>query len=311
MTLAWHDNHRTPKALHPTAQGRRASRRTLGSRTTTRIRTPKALHPTAQGRRALRRTLGHRRQHAAVRRRRYTPQPRVDALCGAPWVTDNNTHPYAEGVPPHSPGSTRFAAHPGSRTTTRSRTPKALHPTAQGRRASRRTLGHGRQHASVRRRRSTPQPRVDALRGAPWVTDDNTQPYAEGVTPHSPGSTRFAAHPGSRTTTRSRTPQALHPAAQGRRASRRTLGHRRQHAAVRRRRYTPQPRVDALRGAPWVTDDNTHGYPEGVLQRAAITMTPPSRLVKRLRRIVRNRTGNPGCAAKRGDPGLWEITASR
>ena len=237
----------------------------------------KALHPTAQVSRALRATLGHGQQHAPyaegvtphspgsswcfgappwatdehtqpyaegvtprspgsrcasrcdpgsqtttliVRRRRYTPQPRVDALRGAPWVTDNNTHSYAEGVPPHNPGSTRFAAHPGSRTTTRSRTPKALHPTAQGRRCALcGTLGHRRQHASVRRRRSTPQPRVDRA---------------------------SRRHPGSRTTTRSRTPQALHPTAQGRRAARRTLGHRRQHARIPRRGFTKGRNHDGL-----------------------------------------------------------------
>jgi hypothetical protein len=78
------------------------------------------------------------------------------------------------------------------------------------------------------------------------------------------------------------------------------------------------PDVDAFRGAPWVTDDNTHGYPEGVLQEAAITMTPPSRLVKRLRRIGWMGTGNPGCAADHCcaavpgvDPGLRDVTASR
>ena len=87
-------------------------------------------------------------------------------------------------------------------------------------------------------------------------------------------------------------------------AQRAALGNKQKHEAVRRRRYTPQPRVDAFRGAPWVTDDNTHGYPAGVLQEAAITMTPPSRLVKRLRRIGWMGTGNPGCAAKRVDPGL-------
>ena len=65
------------------------------------------------------------------------------------------------------------------------------------------------------------------------------------------------------------------------------------------------------RGAPWDTGNNTYRYPEGVSQMAAITMTPPSRLVKRLRRIVAMGTGNPGCAAERGDPGLWNATASR
>jgi hypothetical protein len=57
MTLAWHNNRRTPKALHPTAQGQRRSRATLGkqprhpgSRTTTCMDTPKGFYKGPQSR---------------------------------------------------------------------------------------------------------------------------------------------------------------------------------------------------------------------------------------------------------------------
>ena len=57
--------------------------------------------------------------------------------------------------------------------------------------------------------------------------------------------------------------------------TRAALGNKQKHEAVRRRRYTPQPRVAAFRGAPWVTDDNTHGYPEGQRCEAFFVVSSP------------------------------------
>ena len=159
----------TPTALHPTAQGRAG------------FFTPKALYPIAQG-------------HAAVK-----PQ-------SAPWVTDQPTHVYAEGViqmtaptfhhrhdretgqrrtrcvTPSAYGMRGAYDHPGCAANdeivvsrrpwaleynrfavkrpwgdTAFFTPKALHPTAQGR-------------AAVK-----PQ-------SAPWGSAHPTHIYAEGVT---------------------------------------------------------------------------------------------------------------------------------
>jgi hypothetical protein len=132
-------------------------------------------------------------------------------------------------------------------------------------------------HMCVRRRRYTTQPRVAAPRGAPWVKDAVLRPpYAEGVIQHSPGSPRFAAHPGSKTRSPDlRTPKALYNTAQSRRAARRTLGQRRgPQISVRRRRYTTQPRVAAPRGAPWVTCNHPHTNPEGVSRMIGLTFNP-------------------------------------
>jgi hypothetical protein len=47
------------------------------------------------------------------------------------------------------------------------------------------------------------------------------------------------------------TPQALHPGAQGRRVSRRTLGTVRQQGSLRRGRYTPEPRRSDVPAGHW------------------------------------------------------------
>jgi hypothetical protein len=161
-------------------------------------------------------------------------------------TTQHTIRPYAAGVVPHSPlvacgGSPRrgrpciaqcqprFAAPPrvqdppqcatdaGNGMATHVFTPKALDSTAQGQPRFAAPPWVTDDNTQPYAEGVTPHsPDVDALRGAPWVTDDNTHPYAEGVTPRSPESTRFAAHPGSRTTTRTDTPKGVYKGPQSR-----------------------------------------------------------------------------------------------
>ena len=161
----------------------------------------------------------HDRQHMSLRRRRYTPQPRVAALA-APWEDDT---PYLrQPSPPPCPlGAAPLQPPPRRAHTPLPRFPwSAARPYAEG----------VAQHSP----------------GSPRHVTDNICPYAAGVIPHSPGSAaghRCAAAVGGTPWEDALTPKALHNTAQGRRALRRTLGHGHPHASLRRRRYTPQPRV--------------------------------------------------------------------
>ena len=222
----------------------------------------------------------HGRQHVSLRRRRYTPQPRVAALRRTPW-----------GIVEHALDT---------RPPTCVLTPKALHPTAQGRGASPAPwgivehAGHTAANMCPYAEGVTPHSpgsrclaaHLGNRRARAGHTAANMCPYAEGVTPHSPGSRRARGrHPGESSSTRLDTrpptcvltPKALHPTAQGRGACAAPWGivehgcwtHGRQHVSLRRRRYTPQPRVAAPCRAPWGTDDHTYKNPNGVLQPAA------------------------------------------
>jgi hypothetical protein len=82
------------------------------------------------------------------------------------------------------------------------------------------------------------------------------------------------------------------------------------HAPVRRRRYTPQPRVSGAAAPPWVTKSNPRRYPEGVSQMFTSRINP-TRIVHRCPGHICGRVDGIHPEMIRCDDGLldWRYTA--